>query len=516
MSNSNYVFRVAAAGKNPVVAGDKRLSLRNIIALFTSVLSGQRAGSGNLSVVAESGAVAASGTITLASCAADTVVRVNGVNFIAISGTPTVANNEFDISGTDAADATSLAAAINNSTSAGISGVVTATSTGATGVVTVTSSRAGPGGNAVTITTQGILANAVITAASVSANDTVTLNGTVLTAKQQRATATLTAATAIATNTFAINGLTFVGVAAAVTTNTLFFDTRTSDTACGNSISAQINSYVPLNGVVTATNVAGVVTVRAVTAGTGGNAITLAGTVTTLAASAATLGGGAAVANNEFEAIGTDTQVAADFVRAVGASSTAAVSGFVTATNVLGVITVRSAHTGTRGNNITVATSNGTRLAITGSVSRLANGTLASSEGVAASAIVTCASVSNADTVTINGVVLTAHTNTDAANQFAIDGNDTVDGDKLVLAINNSTSAGLKEVFASNSSGAVTITARRGGISGNCITIATSNGTRLAITGSLSRLGSGAVPTTVATSGDRLASGTSTSSTFSF
>jgi hypothetical protein len=50
--------------------------------------------------------------MTLASVAAGTMVRVFGITFTAISGTPTEFG-QFDMSGTDTADATSLALAIN-------------------------------------------------------------------------------------------------------------------------------------------------------------------------------------------------------------------------------------------------------------------------------------------------------------------------------------------------------------------------------------------------------------------
>lgn len=496
----------------PFESGAPERSLQRFANFLRSCSGGLNGGA--VTMYARNDSVAASGTITLASCAAGTVIEINGVDFIAKSGAPTSGNNEFNIAGADSADATSLAAAINACTHASISGQLTASSSGA--VVTVTATRKGLLGNGVTIKTKGILATALITAAGVDADDTITCNGVTLTGKQQRATGTLTAATAIAGDTFTIHEYTFTGVEGAATSGTLTFSVDTGDTECAASIAAQINAYTPLSGLVTATSATDTVTIRAVTAGTAGNSIALAGTVTTLEASDTTLSGGIAVANNEFEVIGTDTQVAADIARCINASSTAGINTFVNATSAAAVVTIRSKLEGLAGNNITIATSDGTDLAITGGATRLTGGTVASSEGAQASAVITCASVANADTVTINGVVFTAHTNTDAANQFAIDGSDTEDAEKLVRAINNSATALAKEVVATNSGAAVTITARKGGIAGNAITIATSNGTRLAITDSLARLAGGAAPTTVVPSGARLASGSETLSTFTF
>jgi len=107
---------------------------------------------------------------------------------------------------------------------------------------------------------------------------------------------------------------------------------------------------------------------------------------------------------------------------------------------------------------------------------------------VKASGTVTCASVQAADTVTINGVVLTAVSGAPAADQFDISGNDTADAVSLVAAINaNATLAGL--VLASSALGVVTIEALNGGLSGNAITLASSNGSRLAV--SAARLAGG-------------------------
>lgn len=279
MANSLYLFHVAAAGPNPVVSGDKRLTLLNIIRLFTAIITGQRAGSGNLTVKAEH---------------------------------------------------------------------------------------------------TGVAASAVVTCAAVANADTVTINGQALTATQHNARGTFTFVSVIATDVAVVDGVSFVGFASAATLGEATFDTRTSDTAAAASLAAQINAYAfptkPVAGRVTATSAAGVVTVRAVDAGTGGNSITISSPDSTITANGATLAGGAAVATNQFDFGGSNTQTGAALAAALAASTTNLVSKHVSGSNAAGAVTISALTAGHSGNAITIATSNATRLAITGSVSRLASG----------------------------------------------------------------------------------------------------------------------------------------------
>lgn len=278
MANTKYVFHVSAAGNNPVVSGDKRLTLRNIIRMFTAILSGQRMGGGNLSVRAEHTGVAASAIVTCAAVAGADTVTINGQ-------------------------------------------ALTATQHNATGTVTPTTS-------------------------GIDIDDTVTINGYAFTAK---ATELLTSG---------------------------HFKADGTDAQCCTSLAACINaSTSPLiAGIVTATASATVVTIRAVTAGTGGNSITLASSDAQLAVSAATLANGATVANNQFDYVGSNTQTGDALAAALIASTTAIVGRHVTATNASGAVTISSLVAGHAGNAITIATSNGTRLAITGALSRLGGG----------------------------------------------------------------------------------------------------------------------------------------------
>ena len=102
---------------------------------------------------------------------------------------------------------------------------------------------------------------------------------------------------------------------------------------------------------------------------------------------------------------------------------------------------------------------------------------------VKASGTAALASVSAADTITIDGVVLTAVSGTPSADEFDISGTDTAAGDSLVSAIAaNATLDG--RVTASNSAGTVTITALDPGELGNSISLAEStSGARITLSG---------------------------------
>lgn len=99
------------------------------------------------SQVDQGSATAASGTLTLASVVATNTCAVNGVTFTCVASGAT--GNQFNVGGTDTVTATNLAAAINASVTALVSGYVTATSAGA--VVTVTAAKRNQDGNMCTI-----------------------------------------------------------------------------------------------------------------------------------------------------------------------------------------------------------------------------------------------------------------------------------------------------------------------------------------------------------------------------
>jgi hypothetical protein len=423
------------------------------------------------------------GTIQCTSVAVGDYVTIAGRNFKA-TAYATGRRGEFDVSGTDTADATALAAAINadpyvsslvlatsstdtvtlrqRSGTAGIlvtksaatftlggltSGLLTAVA-----VALVSSLVPGTLGNSLTVKTLGVAASATLTCASVVVTDTVVVNGQTFTAIKQRATGTITAASAVAGDTCRVGGVTFTAKAGA--SGVGFpngFSIDTDDTHAATDLAAQINAHPSLTGIVTATSALGVVTVRAVTSGTAGNSIVLTGTAVRLAASGAgVLAGGIAVANNQFDVSpgGTNDQVAVDLARAINASTTTLVSSYVRAQRTAsGVVTVYSLIPGTLGNGITLTTTGGT---ITASAARLAGGTIADLDGTQASCTITCTSVLTGTTVTINGVVYTSNTNTQANDQFSIAGGDNATAAALALAINNSTTAGSAELIATS------------------------------------------------------------------
>jgi hypothetical protein len=268
----------------------------------------------------------AKGTITCAAADAADNVTIGATTFVGTAGavTPGAATYSIDTGNNEAA--TSLAAQINAHAVA--STIVTASASSA--VVTLRAVASGIAGNSIVLTST---------------------DGTDLAVS---GSGTLAGATAVAANEFDISG---------------------TDAQTCTSLAAAINASSLLAGIVTAWASATVVTVRAVTAGTGGNSIGLASSDAQLAVSAANLAGGAAVANNVFDFGGTDTETATDLARAINATTTDIVELAVEATSSGAAVTISAEQGGVGGNDITIATSNGSRLAITGSLSRLAGGT---------------------------------------------------------------------------------------------------------------------------------------------
>lgn len=113
---------------------------------------------------------------------------------------------------------------------------------------------------------------------------------------------------------------------------------------------------------------------------------------------------------------------------------------------------------------------------------RLAGKIQVSVGDVKATGTVTLATVLAADTVTVDGIVFTAVNGGATGNQFNMNGTDSADADSLVSAINANTTLDGR-VIATNSNGVVTITALDAGELGNSVSLASSNGTRLAVSG---------------------------------
>lgn len=110
---------------------------------------------------------------------------------------------------------------------------------------------------------------------------------------------------------------------------------------------------------------------------------------------------------------------------------------------------------------------------------------LVTSTSDSATGTVTVAGVLAADTVTVNGLVYTAVAGVKANNtEFSIDGDDTASAADLADSILNDTRTGtIGDLLAQNAAAVVTITSTLDGAAGNAVTLASSNGTRLAVSG---------------------------------
>lgn len=131
-----------------LVHTEGRRTALNVADHFRRVAAGLESGSFDL-YTSSASPVAASGTITLASVAADDTVTIGGVTFTA-KASPS-GSVQFSQAGTDTQDAASLAAKINAHST--LSQIVSATS--ASGVVTVTCRVKGVIGNFITLASTG-------------------------------------------------------------------------------------------------------------------------------------------------------------------------------------------------------------------------------------------------------------------------------------------------------------------------------------------------------------------------
>lgn len=203
--------------------------------------------------------------------------------------------------------------------------------------------------------------------ANIDASDTVTINGTNLTATQHHATGTVTIVIANTdiNDTVTIAGEEFVAKAGESVGDGQF-DISGDATAAATSLVACIEGNATVSALLTASSALGVVTLRAIDAGTGGNAITLVSSdADGLAVSGAgTLTNGAAVANNQFDYVGTNAQTATALAAAINASTTALISGLVTATASSNVVTVTANQQGRCGNAYTIASSDADGLVV--------------------------------------------------------------------------------------------------------------------------------------------------------
>lgn len=129
------------------------------------------------------------------------------------------------------------------------------------------------------------------------------------------------------------------------------------------------------------------------------------------------------------------------------------------------------------------------------------NGTALTGHQHRASGTVTFSSANDGDTVTVNGVVFTAKTSPTGNYQFARGVSDTADAAAFVAKVNVATNAtndaaatGVQGLIEGTSAGAIaTVYAVSEGAAGNAYTLASSNGGRLAVSGSTLANGAAAV-----------------------
>lgn len=127
--------------------------------------------------------------------------------------------------------------------------------------------------------------------------------------------------------------------------------------------------------------------------------------------------------------------------------------------------------------NVIRGMQSGTGSQYAGSISINVDGAAAQATGT-----VTFASAINNDTITLAGTVLTGVTGTPSTNQFKVGVSNTADAAAYAAAVNAHTTLS-KYVVATSSAAVVTLTAIPYSAVGNLITLASINGTRLAVSG---------------------------------
>lgn len=120
----------------------KYATVQSIASFIQSILSGTQV-SPSVAVSVLGNTAKASGTFTLTTVIATDAVSINGVTFTAVASG--AGANQFNVGASDTITATNLAASINASVTALVSGYVTAAAVGT--VVTVTSAFYGKSGN---------------------------------------------------------------------------------------------------------------------------------------------------------------------------------------------------------------------------------------------------------------------------------------------------------------------------------------------------------------------------------
>lgn len=356
---------------------------------------------------------------------------------------------------------------------------------GLTGTVDLT---AGASGSVDGITVDGveIMSGAKATAVMSGVAPNTFADGTVTLASVtlfEFATGTAQCTTVIVGNTITVNGLLYTAVSGTPSEDE--FDIDTGDNETATSLAAQITADTrsgTLNDV-TATSTGDTVTMTQTVTGVGGNATTLAQVGDTITLSGATFSGGSdpdnvtvngllytAVAGSksdftEFTMSGTDAVNATDLAHSIHNDTRSGSSGDLSASSSGAIVTATTDVSGTGGNAITLVSSDGTRIGVSGS------GTLTG--GV------------TAETITVNGLVYTSISGSKGTDftKFSTDTDDDATALDLADSITRDTRAGtLNDVTATATTDTVTMTQTVSGAGGKATTLA-ETGTGITISG---------------------------------
>ncbi len=298
------------------------------------------------------------------------------------------------------------------------------------------------------------------------------------------ATATITAATAIEGNTAIVNGLVYTGVTGTKADFTEFsVDTGNDETAADLADSITNDARSGDVDDVTATSASAVVTVKSTVRGTDGNTIPLSSSGATLAVSGAFLTGGAIGDfftanglvytgvvgtkddNTQFSVDTSDTAAGIDIVDSITNDTRPGTTGDLSATESTGVVTFTTDVLGTGGDAITLTSSDGGTLAVSGATF---------SGGV------------DADEIDINDLTYTAIEGSKGGDNtlFSIDTSNDAAATDLADSIDNDARAGgLYDLTATAATDTVTAVSTVGGTAGNAITLTSSDAGRLLTSG---------------------------------
>lgn len=326
----------------------------------------------------------------------------------------------------------------------------------------------------------------VTTLEETKATGTITANSPT---GEVHASGTATLVSVLVGETITVNGLIYTAVSGAKANDTEF-DISGTDTAAATDLADSIDDDVRVGTLddVTATSSINVVTITQTVGGTGGNATTLADDTAAITLSGATFTGGingdtvtvnglvytgtvgARADDTEFSVDSTDTAIATDLAAAISADTRTGVTVAaidVTATSSIAVVTLvpSTVLNASDANSIDIAEStSGVRMSVSGA---------------------TMASGVDADIVTVNGLTYKAVSGPRGDDtEFSTDTSDTATATDLAAAITADTRTGtVLDVVATSSIGVVTVEETVGGAAGNAITLATTDGTTLAVSG---------------------------------